>query len=129
MYRWLHPLKVLVMGATMVVMVLLGIELFVSIISSGQVLSLGYKNPNITLYCKDWAYVLAAAIWIIGFSIATLGFVVNIANALRVNSTQVKRFDELKGLTKQEGKDLALWLNLRTYDQGYLKELWGDDHD
>jgi len=129
MYRWLHPLKFFIMGSTLIVFILFSAEFFVSIISSIQVMNLGYQNPNITLYCKDWAYVISAVVWVCGFSVGVLGCAVNLMNALRIHSSHTKNFDEMRRLTKQEGQELHVWLNLRTYDTSHLKELWGEHHD
>jgi membrane-bound ClpP family serine protease len=126
MNRWIHPLKLFVMGSALVMLILFTMEFFVSVGSSIHVLNLGYKNPNITLYCKDWAYVVAAMVWVAGFSVGVMGAVVNLSNAVRVSSTRVKRFNVMEDLTKAEAETLHTWLNLRTYDQSYLKELWGE---
>jgi hypothetical protein len=129
MYRWLHPLKFFMMGATLVVLILFTAEFFVSVVSSLHVLNLGYKNPNITLYCKDWAYVVASVVWVGGFSVGVLGCAVNLANALRMGSTNVKKFDSMHDLTKDEAKTLHEWIDLRTYDPKHLKMLWGEDYE
>ena len=127
--RWLHPLKIFVMGAVMVVGTMLLMEFGVTLVSASHVMNLGYANPNITLYCKDWAGLIAATVWICLFSIAVMGALINLVNGLRVNSSKVKRFDALKSLTKDEAEDLHEWLDTQTYDLSYLKEMWGQHHD
>lgn len=129
MYRWLHPLKLFIIGALMMIMTLLFEEGLVTVVSAIQTFNLGYVNPNITSYDKDWAYLIAATVWICGFSIGVFGAVVNLANALRVRVNTTKQFDELKELTKAEAQTLREWLNMRTYNLGYLKEMWGVDYD
>ena len=121
--HWLHPLNLLVVIAIAVSMVIWSLELFFSV---GNV----FQKLNHSCLADEgwnWAHIISAVIWIIGFSGGVVGAVVNISHAIRLRSSKVTNFSEMKHLEKREVQGLNLWLDSSTYGSEHLRELWGED--
>lgn len=128
MYRWLHPLKILMMGAILIIILVFFIETVTGFSTTLSVMELG-KDSMYYAERKDWAWFVAGSIWVSIFSAAVMGCIVNLADALKVRDVRSKDFTPLAHLSRSQVEALNEWLVFRTYETEHLKTLWGEYHD
>lgn len=125
--HWLHPLNVLLVCVMATVMMMVSIETFFAAGNTwaGICGSSMYESNS----KWNWAHILSATFWVIGFSAGVIGYLTSLSNALRLHSVKDKdaEFTRLKVLDKSEVDNLNLWLDTNTYGPEHLKELWQED--
>lgn len=86
--------------------------------------------PGWSFIRKDWPHLIAAWFWLTIFSVAIIGFLINVSNLFRSGVSRVKDFSPLRALSVADVKDLGEWIEDNTYGPEHLKELFGErDHE